>query len=453
MLNKIRTKVKDVLEIAFFKSSFIYLVGNIANAIIPFSLLPVLTRYLSPADYGVVGTSLVLIQMLTLFIGFNASGLIARGQFDNDFRAHQKLMSTMIILSSILSIFFIILLTMTKRLVGNVTKFPSEWVAITVIIAFFGVIHSFYLILLQVRKEPKIFITIQILLTSLNLGIALLLVVCFGMNWQGRMLATIISGGIVATICLYGLAIRFKLLRMVFDTRSLKSLLSFGIPLIPHTIGGWVMMMVPRLYLNNMATIADTGLFSVGYNVASPIALVVGAANQAYMPELFSKLSNSESLKKLRLARILLLAAVFLMISAFVYGIFLRWFLPFIVGYQFYNAASYILWFALSFAMHGVYFIFANFVVYSKKTSLIAWRADFLGGITIIILCPLMIKLIGPIGASIAMFLSFTISTIGCFTASRKAYPMPWRKATFSLVNSIRQIKIKRKAPISPYKK
>ena len=54
--------------------------------------------------------------------------------------------------------------------------------------------------------------------------------------------------------------------------------------------------------------------------------------------------------------------------------------------------------------MQGVYFIFGNFVIYSKKTSLMTWRADFLGGIATIILCPLIIKLNGPIKDSVFEF-------------------------------------------------
>jgi O-antigen/teichoic acid export membrane protein len=248
------------------------------------------------------------------------------------------------------------------------------------------------------------------------------------------MLAILISGAAIALLGLYGLTMKLGLFRLTFDKHSLHSILAFGIPLIPHFIGGWVMTMACRLYLNNMATVADTGLYSVGFNVASPIAMVLGAANQAYWPALFDKLSSPD-INKLSLARLLLMGAAALPVFALVYGIAAYWFLPFIVGPMFYDAADYVFWLSLAFAMQGVYFIFGNFVIYSKQTSLIAWRADFLAGIASLALCPLLIYVNGPIGAAQSTLLAFVISTIGCFTACRKAYPMPWRNAALSFVS------------------
>ena len=89
---------------------------------------------------------------------------------------------------------------------------------------------------------------------------------------------------------------------------------------------------------------------------------------------------------------------------------------------------------ALTYAVQGIYFIFGNFVVYAKKTSLMTWRADFLGGIALAVFCPVLIRLNGPIGAAQATCLAFTVSALGGFTAARKAFPMPWGTALKSLV-------------------
>jgi len=430
--------VWNVLQQSYLRSSFTYLFGSVLNGALPLMLLPILTRYLTPTDYGIVATSLVLVNMLMLFVGFNTSGLIARSHFENDPNNLRRLVSTNIILAGIITVFLTVLLTVLRNPIELASKFPSLWVPLMAVIAFFGVIKLLYLTLLQVRGEPKKFVILQILLTGLNLSFAIILVVGMGLDWRGRILATIISGLIVTAICIYGLTVRLGLLGMVLNRDSLKALLSFGIPLVPHFIGGWVMIMMPRLYLNNLASVADTGLYSVGYNVASPIALVVGAANQAYLPELFKRLSST-STDLVRLARVLLMGTVTLPILGVAYGLAAYFFLPLIVGPKFLGAADYVLWLGLAFTMQGVCFIFGSFVIYSKKTHLIAWRADFIGGIATLILCPFLINLNGPIGAAQAAFLAFAISAIGYITASRKAFPMPWREAAVSLLPLLRK--------------
>ena len=120
---------------------------------------------------------------------------------------------------------------------------------------------------------------------------------------------------------------------------------------------------------------------------------------------------------------------------AVLYAVGARWILPWIVGPSFLRVADYLVWLALAFAIQGVYFVFANFVVFSKKTSLMSWRADFAGGLSVLIGCPILIRLNGPIGAAQATLLGFSVSCLGAFLASRKAFPMPWAASIRSIFN------------------
>lgn len=60
----------------------VYLVANILNAIIPFALLPVLTRYLSPEEYGQVAMFQTLLGALMAFIGLSMQGAAGRKFYD-----------------------------------------------------------------------------------------------------------------------------------------------------------------------------------------------------------------------------------------------------------------------------------------------------------------------------------------------------------------------------------
>ena len=51
------------------KSSVIYLGSSILNKAIPFLLLPILTKYLSPEEYGVLSIFQLIISFFIAFIG------------------------------------------------------------------------------------------------------------------------------------------------------------------------------------------------------------------------------------------------------------------------------------------------------------------------------------------------------------------------------------------------
>ena len=435
MLRRAGERVRLATSSSFVKGSTVYLGGNIINAILPFMLLPLLTRYLTPTDYGLVATSVVLVQVTATAIGLNTSGLIVQSQFADNFETRRSLLSTNVIITSVLAVVFVLLALVGGDLVEGFTEFPIAWTPLLIGIALGLVVQQFYLAILQSRNEAKRFISIQILGNFLSLSMAVLLVVGFGMDWRGRIIATAAAGAVVAAISLHGLTLRLGLLRRIFNRNALKDILRFGVPLIPHTVGGFAMVMAPRLYLNNLATVADTGLFSVAYNLASPIALLVGAANQAYMPALFSSLVGLRPAARVGLSRMLLLGAATMPAMAVLYAVGARWILPWIVGPSFLRVADYLVWLALAFAIQGVYFVFANFVVFSKKTSLMSWRADFAGGLSVLIGCPILIRLNGPIGAAQATLLGFSVSCLGAFLASRKAFPMPWAASIRSIFN------------------
>src|SRR5260370_40344958 len=117
------------------------------------------------------------------------------------------------------------------------------------------------------------------------------------------------------------------------------------------------MAMEPRLFANQLATVAENGQFRVAFSLASPIGMIAGAANQAYMPALLEMLGRPASLDKFRLSRMLLLGAAGLLAMAVVYGLTIRLLVPLIVGPRFYASADYVLWLSLAFAVQGVYFI------------------------------------------------------------------------------------------------
>jgi O-antigen/teichoic acid export membrane protein len=434
LIDRIKTGVRLLIGSSFVRISSVYFFGSVANAILPLALLPVLTQYLSPRDYGLVATSTVLVQILVVFQGVNAYGLIARTHFDEDRNALTKLVSVAIGLASAVSLLLLCLLPFGGKYLESITKFPTIWLPLVVFIGMATAIQNNYLALCQARQEPYRFLLNQTISSFVGLGLSLVLVVGLGMDWRGRMWGNAAGLAVAALISLYGFIFRLRVLRLVFARSALRELMAFGGPLIPHVIGGWVMTMAARLYLNNMATVADTGLYSVAFNLTSPLAMLVGAANNAYVPILFQKLSSKAEYNKVRLCQVLLVAVFTLPIIALLGALVVRLILPLIVAERFYGASGYVAWMALTYAVQGVYFVFGNFVVYAKKTWLMTWRADFLGGLVLLIACPILIRWNGPIGAAEATFFAFAASTLGCITAARQAFPMPWGTALKSLV-------------------
>ncbi|HGN9343496.1 TPA: oligosaccharide flippase family protein, partial [Morganella morganii] len=72
-----------ILRAPFFQQSVIYLTTNILNALLPFILLPIFSRFLSTEEYGKIAIFQLIISGLNAFIGLNTIGAASRKFFDN----------------------------------------------------------------------------------------------------------------------------------------------------------------------------------------------------------------------------------------------------------------------------------------------------------------------------------------------------------------------------------
>ena len=63
------------------QNSIIYLGSSIFSKAIPFMLLPILTKYLSPEEYGVLSIFQLMISFFTAFVGINMSMNVSKNFF------------------------------------------------------------------------------------------------------------------------------------------------------------------------------------------------------------------------------------------------------------------------------------------------------------------------------------------------------------------------------------
>lgn len=416
--------IKQVLKSSLIQSAGVYTLANVINAAIPFLLLPVLTRYLTPADYGMVAMYGVLISFVTPFVGFNVEGAVARQYYEHDQVDMTVYVSScfVILLSSTVVVFIIfnILAVPLSRL----TTVPQQWLWTVVLVCFMQFICRMVLVLWQVRVMPSRYGTFQILQTALNAGLSIILVVVVGMAWQGRLIGQIITAFVFAGIALV-ILIRDGWLKLKFNKQYVCNALNFGVPLIPHTLGGVIITMTDRLFITKMVGLDATGLYTVGYQIGMIIGILQDSFNKAYVPWLYERLKMDDLSIKIKLVKITYLYFIVIIGISLLLAVIAPWFLAFFVGKQFAGSAIFVVWIALGYAFNGMYKMVVNYIFYAQKTAILAW-ITFGTALVNIVLNYFFISLNGAIGAAQATTLTFALSFVATWIFSNKAYKMPW---------------------------
>ncbi len=416
--------IKQVLKSSLIQSAGVYTLANVINAAIPFLLLPVLTRYLTPADYGMVAMYGVLISFVTPFVGFNVEGAVARQYYEHDQVDMTVYVSScfVILLSSTVVVFIIfnILAVPLSRL----TTVPQQWLWTVVLVCFMQFICRMVLVLWQVRVMPSRYGTFQILQTALNAGLSVVLVVVVGMAWQGRLIGQIIAVFVFAGIALV-ILFRDGWLKFEVNKQYLRNALNFGVPLIPHTLGGVIITMTDRLFITKMVGLEATGLYTVGYQIGMIISILQDSFNKAYVPWLYERLKMDDITIKIRLVKITYLYFIVIIGISLLLGLIAPWFLAFFVGKQFTDSAIFVVWIALGYAFNGMYKMVVNYIFYAQKTAILAW-ITFATALVNVVLNYIFISFNGAIGAAQATTLTFALSFVATWLFSNKAYKMPW---------------------------
>jgi len=420
----IKENIANILNSKLFKSGGIYTLSTIFEKAIPFLLLPVLTRYLTTEDYGIVSMFTVLVGLAMPLIGYNGHSAILRNYFKEDIDIPAYIGNTLFILlgSSMLAGLAIFLFS---DFISFYSKFPEKWLGTILLVAIGQFMVNIILVSWQAQHKAIQYGTFRILLTLFNLGLAIFLIVGLGYGWEGKVI------GQVTAVTVFGIGAiailwRKRLIKFQIVYKYIKHALSYGVPLIPHVLSGFVITMIDRVFITNMVGISTTGIYTVGYQVGMIIGVLAGSFNKAWSPWLFDKLNEGKEETKQKIVKFTYGYFIVIISLALILSFLAPWFMKFLVGESFTNATAYIIWIALGYSFNGMYMMITNYIFYEEKTYLLSWMT-IIAAVTNIILNYFLIKSFGAIGAAQATTITFLLQFILTWLLASKVHKMPWK--------------------------
>lgn len=423
----VRPKKSDA---AFISGSAVYLLSNVVNAAIPFALLPILTRHLSPAEYGEVAIFLAALNGLSAFTGLNAAPAASVSYFNSSIAENERRYY-------IGSCFQILVVSFALVSVATLQfgEYFAKWLGLSATWLLWAVVTSAAQFTIQVRlgqwqvrKEAKKFGIFQVSQSAVNVLLSLLAVVHYNLGAAGRISAIIIAGALFAVVA--AILLRRDNLLAFFSWRPtyVKEILAFGIPLIPHVFGGVLLIAFDRVAISSILGLESAGVYMVAAQLAGALAIIFDGVNKAYVPWLFEKLErNSAPDTKLivRYSYIWFFLILLMIAAGFVLGTSV---VDIVGGPRYREAASVVGWLVLGQGFGGLYLMVTNYVFFTKKTGMLSLVTLTSGAINVALLF-LFLNLFGLPGAGYAFASSMVVRFFMTWWLQQRYYPMPWLSA------------------------
>jgi O-antigen/teichoic acid export membrane protein len=407
------------------KHASIYGAGNVLGKVVGFFMIPFYTHYLTPADYGsleLLDLSLTL-ATLVLTMWLNASVVRQYNDFTESKDRNQAVGTVLIFAFFIGLIVAAFGIQFSHPLSSLILRTPDlhSYVSIEALAFLVSSVNVVCLSYLRARQRSSLVVTTGLI----NLFLSLLFNIYFVAVRHSGVIGVLYSGLISSAVVTIPLAIQtIRQVNLSFSYSKLRGIVAFGAPLIITSVATFTVNFSDRFFLRHFATISTVGVYALGYKFGFMLSLLVvqpfDMIWQARLYEIAKQEKSGEMFSRLFEYYCFLLVTVALALA-----ICIKELLSVIAPGDFRTAYRVVPIVALAYVFQGTNrFVLAGAYIAKRTASL--GPAGVLSAGANIGLNLLLIPHYGMVGAAWATAVSFFIMSALSFTASQRAYPIPY---------------------------
>jgi O-antigen/teichoic acid export membrane protein len=404
------------------KDSVIYGIGTALRQLTALVMLPIYTRYLTPADYGVVELLTITITFVSIFIGLRISSAMFRYYvLAETLKEKNTIVSTVMYIiiatGSIGSLsLYIFAEPVAKLLFGDVRYlYELQLFSITIVLAAIADVGLSYI---RARQLPVFFVTIGAIMLVLQVVLNVVFVVVLDMHVRGVVYSVLISSALLASGLMTYL---FICVGMRYSVTIAIKLIKFILPLIIAAIAAFYVNVGDRYFLRVFGGLAEVGIYALAWRISSILTAIFEAFQMSWAADQFEvvKKTNAREIYN-QIFRVL---AASLLITGTGIALFASDFFRIMTAPEFYGASNAvpILIFAIFFQIITGFCKFG--IIYRARTrhdAEASWIMAFVATLGFYVFIPHL----GGVGAAISILLANIAGFGWSYTKAKSLYDM-----------------------------
>ncbi len=409
---------------ALIKNIIIFIFGTVLNKGMNFFILPVLTYYLTKEDYGMIGIITSVVTISAIYIGFFPANFIMV-KFNKFGKEHMaKYISNILIL--MVGTFFVVLVILYSLhdYIFSAYQESGYLVIYITFLCFFQVFWQMLSTIIQIEKDAIKYTLLQFIHTAATIGLSLLLIVEFSWGWKGKFFAELSVFFIAAGYALYYLY-KHGYIHIDYDVKKIKELFNFLFPLTFYVVGLFLMGTIDKIFLANLISLDAAGVYAIAITMTIIINIIFDAALKAWEPYLFELLNSDSYADKKQVVKVTYLFSLFVLITMFVYTLFVPYLFEFMIDEKFNEALLYIPVLIIAYGFEGLRKPVTELLNHVNRVKTVG-AITFFAAILNIILNIYLIKIYGIYGAAYATAISFAILYFVTLYFVYKYCNLPW---------------------------
>lgn len=423
----------------FLRNGAIYAAANLTSAAVPFLLLPLLTRVLSPAEYGKVVSFSMLITACMMLSGLNAHAALGVAWFKRSRDTLPAFAATAVMLAVVSTMVVAGLAGLVLAIWPHLASGLSPWWgAAAAVTAGAGVLLQCRLVLWQSQQKPLPNAALQVSSSTLNVTLSLFAVLWLGQGGDGRNWGVLLAAMCMAFIAVALLA-RAGELRWQPQAAHFRDLVAFGLPLVLHSLAGILLATTDRWTVSSFLGAHALGVYGASAQLGMVMSIVADAFVKAYGPWLYAKLASDQQGDRYCATGAIYVAAPMFFVLAALVGVVLYLTAGWVLGSQYGEATVVLPWFMLGGAFNGVYLCTSVLFFFSARTGLLSMAT--LSAAVFGAACTWYLTYrLGMVGAAVGYAATQGLLAFFTTTVAVVSFDLPWRYPGAALRHWSRQL-------------
>ena len=414
---------------SLFEQSVLYTIGNIANRVAGFALIPLYTSFLTPSEFGLLALVDLFLSLSVIMLGVQSIGsaMIRIFHDHEDSVVRNRVVSTSVLLMCAISVMIILpavgVAPWVSRLIFS-TPEHADLVRLSFVAMLPSNLVELLLVHERLRQRALFFVKYSLCQLILMLGLNIAFIASMELGVWGFVWSKLIATGLGSA---------FLLLRTLpavglgFDSRAASKMSTFGSPLIVAGVSFFMIHFSDYFFLNRIRSTHDVGLYEFAYRFPFLVTFLVGEPFGRVWSVSLYELARDDAWKEqfTRVLAWLVFALTFVGLGIAVFSDEVIEVMAF--NSSFWAAAAFVPVLVLAYCLRETADFFRN-ILYLNKRSGVVGRVALACAIVNVSLNLLVIPAWGVAGAALCTLLTWGLYLALCLVEQRKEHDLrlPW---------------------------
>lgn len=348
------------------KKSLTYISSDILNKILPFLLLPVITRYLTPADYGTLSIFDSIVGFLAVFVGLGSQEMVNVNYFKIPKEELKDYIGNVFIITLLTSFLYLLLFFSFRDVFLNEYGLGFIWLFFAVYFTFCEFFKKIISIIWIAEGSSFTFAKYQNFSSLTTILTTVFFVVLLEMSWQGRVYSLVISTTIFASIAFY--CIKKKgYFSLNFNMKALVDCMKESIGVLPYSVSFWFKNAALLILMATFIGKSETGLYASAMRIAIIVNFATVSINKVWKPMLFEMLAK-EKINEIKTVKSIYLYMLIITGIGLILFIFSELIVKLALAPAYYSATIYVRYLVVAITMQSLFTAMADFLMFHKKS-------------------------------------------------------------------------------------